>query len=663
MLRQLNRLEKTRNFFILAFVIMMAVSLVFFYRPMASDIASGEVNKTLATVGSEQVTVGEVAAQKDALTRRFQGRLPVSTNRVLDGLISQRLLRQESARLGLTPTDVEVATEIRNQLKQANLETSDVEKYKQIAIDTAGSVKDFEQGIRDQLAIDKLRAFVTSGVVVSENDLVDDYKKRNTTLDLIYVPVTAQAFADKIAVTDADLQTYLNANKAKYFINEPQKKIQYLYLNVAKVGEKLPISDEELRAEYNALGNDKKSQGVSAQQLVLKVAKPELEQVVRAKADSLVEQARGKGEGGKISEEAFAEIVRGNSEDPNTAAAGGKLKGAVRRNPNKPDDPLQQILTLQEGEITEPIKFGSNYYIFRRGADVPKTFEDAKKEIEVSLRNRRAYKATADLATKASNMLKQEKDVRKVAGQIAAEANMPVSEIIRETPFIKPGDDVPNIGIAPQFEQGIADLNNVGDVGLPTSVKEGFAIPMLLEKREPRDPEFAEIKDKLTKDYQIEKAKETFQQRANELAAASDAAAFRDIAAKLGLKVEESKEFKIGSPLGVSGTNESLEDALFALTPNGVTKSAVKVGENMYVVAAATKRTDANMSNFAAEREQLFQSLAGTRKEQVFSDYLSSLRRRMETEGKIKVDKDALTKLKEEDETAMPQIPQMPPRR
>ena len=52
---------------------------------------------------------------------------------------------------------------------------------------------------------------------------------------------------------------------------------------------------------------------------------------------------------------------------------------------------------------------------------------------------------------------------------------MSPAEMVRETGYIKPGDNVPNIGTSPQFEEGIAPLENVNDVGEKTPIKNGFA--------------------------------------------------------------------------------------------------------------------------------------------------------------------------------------------
>ena len=117
--------------------------------------------------------------------------------------------------------------------------------------------------------------------------------------------------------------------------------------------------------------------------------------------------------------------------------------------------------------------------------------------------------------------MKETKDPQKVAQELAAEANMSAADMVRETPFVKPGDDVPNIGSSQQFESAIAPLNNPNDVGERTGIKNGFAIPMLVEKREPRIPEFDEVKDKVRSAVKEEKAKTQLEQTAKDIIAAA----------------------------------------------------------------------------------------------------------------------------------------------
>ena len=152
---------------------------------------------------------------------------------------------------------------------------------------------------------------------------------------------------------------------------------------------------------------------------------------------------------------------------------------------------------MTPGEITEPISYQGRYFILRRGDAVPKSFEDARKELEVSLRNRRAYSVAAELAQKIADTLKQNKDVQATAQQFAGQANMTAAEMIRETGYVKPGDNIENIGASPQFEEGIAGLENPQDVGDKTPIQNGFAIPMLVDVKPPRDAEFDEKRAEL----------------------------------------------------------------------------------------------------------------------------------------------------------------------
>jgi peptidyl-prolyl cis-trans isomerase D len=653
MLRQLSRLEKTRNFVLLAFVVLMAVSLIFFYAPSSgvqSTLARSQ--ETVATVGGDYITVGDVATQQENLKRRYSqfgssGFTPPAKT-VLDDEINTRLVRQEAARMNLTPTDEEVATEIRRQLKAGGAKPDDIKNYEQIVTENYGSVARFEQSIRDQLAEEKLRAFLTSGVSVSEDEVLEQFRRQNTTFDLVYVPVGVPQVAEKLNPSEAELRNYFEQNKSRYYISSPQKKIRYLFINQAKVGEKLDIPEADLRAEYDALAPDKKQKGVNAQQIVLRVpdGNPAAEAKVQEKAASLVAEAR-KNEG-KISEEDFAKIAQGNSEDPATARAGGRINGLVRENKNKPDDPLQKILALEPGQVTDPIKYNNNYYILRRGEAVPKSFEDAKQEILVSLRNRRAYKTAADLTAEAAARLKETQDVRRVAEEFAARTNMKPEEMVRETGFVKPGDNVENVGVSPQFEEGIAPLEAANQVGERTQIKDGFAVPQLVEKREPRDAEFDEVKDQVLAAFKIDNAKNQIVKIADDLAKdASSVDSLKAAAEKAGLKTAEAKSYRLGSPLGEgasASTSAALDDAIYNLKPGETAKNAINAGEVWYVVGLA-KRNDASVDEFAKQRDQLIQAAAATKKGQIFNDYAANLKQRLEKEGRIKIYKDALAKL------------------
>ncbi|MBK8147545.1 MAG: peptidyl-prolyl cis-trans isomerase [Acidobacteria bacterium] len=597
------------------------------------------------------MTVGEIARIK-------QGRMSsLPTKMMVNSLVQQRIIRVEAMRLGFRASDGEVANLIREQNKSPDGTPLDIKRYEQWAVQNFGSVAEYEQTVRDQISGEKLEAFLTSGVVVSEEEVLKDFQRKNTKFDVSYVSVNSAELAQTIKPTDAELSEYFEKNKANYYISSAQKKIRYVFLNTAKVGEKSKISDDDLKAEYEKIPADKKKKGVEGQQIVLRIAKPDFETKVMEKATEVVDRAK---KDGKITEEAFTELVNGYSEDAASKARGGKLAGLVRENPNKPTDPYQRLLTMQEGDVTEPIKEGSSIYILRRGKDVPKTFEDAKPELEISLRNRRGYTAAAELAQRVFDDLKQSKDAAATAKKFAAEANMGAGEMVRETPFVKPGDNVENIGKSPQFEEGIKNLENANDVGEKIPIQNGFAIPLLVEKKEPRDATLDEVRDQIAESVKLDKARAQVEEIAKQIASgAANAGALSGAAQSKGLKALDQKSFILGSPLGTgpsASTNEALEDAVFGLKIGEVTKTPLLVGDSWYIVGV-NKREDANMDDFAKQRDSLVQTMAQQKRSQLFSDYLAAVRQKMETNGEIKIYNDAIERL---DAAMPPSSPQMP---
>ncbi|HEV7646157.1 MAG TPA: peptidyl-prolyl cis-trans isomerase [Pyrinomonadaceae bacterium] len=649
MLKFFSRLEKTRNVIILLFAVLVIFGMVFFYAPHQGTNATrlSRSEETAATVGSSTVTVGEIAMEQASRSRMYQGRIPVQTRQILDSLIGSKLTAQEAERLGFYGSDQEVKEKILEQNKPADGKPFDIKKYEQQVTEAFGSVAKYEQQVRDQIAVSKLYAFITAAVNVSEEEVLNDFKKQNTKFDLSYVTVSSAQVASTIKPSEDELKNYFEQNKQNFYISLPQKKIKYVFLNQSKVGEKMALTEEDMKAEYDALPADKKRAGIKVQQIVLKVSKPELDGEVIAKANQLVEQARSKGPEGHISDEDFAQIARGNSQDPGTAANGGWLRGLVNENKD-PNDPTQKVLSLQEGTVSDPVKFGSSYYIFRRGAEVPKTYEDAKTTIQVSLRNRRSYTAAAELAQKVGDRLREVKDVDKVAAEFAAQANMSPKEMVRETDYVKKDDDVPNIGISPQFEEGIAGLENPNDVGDKIPVRDGFAIPLLLAKKDPHEASYDEVKSDVSEAYKNEQAKTKMDQIAKELAeGATSVAGLKSMAEGKGLKLQDSKDYRAGTALGVgneAGTSEELEDAVFALKAGEVTKAPVKIGDTWFIVGLNSK-LEANMDDFAKQRDQLVEQSLGMKRSQAFSDFLSEARRRYETEGRIKIYENVIQKI------------------
>ena len=162
MLKQLRMFERTSKILILAFVALMAFSLVLFFRPggSSSAVEPTKSSEVVATVNGEDITLGEFATQKQNLQMRYSqfggqislARLGLTDDKILDGLIQRKIAVQEARRLGLDASPAEVNERIRKTFSDAGGKLTfvdasgnlDMAKYEQ----RVGDVAAFERGVQ-----------------------------------------------------------------------------------------------------------------------------------------------------------------------------------------------------------------------------------------------------------------------------------------------------------------------------------------------------------------------------------------------------------------------------------------------------------------------------------------------------------------------------------
>ena len=158
MLKQLGRLERTRNIVILGFAILMAVSLVFFYAPgrSASNLDPTRNTEVVAKVGSSRITVADVARIRENYAQMLGGRMSLAqlggNKRFLEGLISKHVILHEAERLGLGASDAELADKIRKQFSDASGQFVGFERYKESVTARYGDIEEFEDEVRADIA-------------------------------------------------------------------------------------------------------------------------------------------------------------------------------------------------------------------------------------------------------------------------------------------------------------------------------------------------------------------------------------------------------------------------------------------------------------------------------------------------------------------------------
>jgi hypothetical protein len=85
-------------------------------------------------------------------------------------------------------------------------------------------------------------------------------------------------------------------------------------------------------------------------------------------------------------------------------------------------------------------------------------------------------------------------------------------------------------------------------------------------------------------------------------------------------------------------------NALFSLKTNEVVKAPIKYGAGGFLIFAATKRDEADMSKIGSSREDIRQTLTIERQTMAFDAYIKAARKRYEAAGKLRIYQDRIDK-------------------
>jgi peptidyl-prolyl cis-trans isomerase D len=645
MLRFFSKFQRSSKIVLIIFGFVLLLGLILFYVPN-QNISPNQVvgnraddGVVIAKVGAQEITLKDYRTQLLSTAQMYaQGRGVDQTiirmmkldQMVLDRLIDEKLMLSEAERLNFVGTDKEINETIHQTftdpdtgqwigrpeyLRRLRLQGQDPEEY--------------ENQIRKGFVANKMRTFLAAGVQVSDKEIEEEYKAENTKVEVIYATIDKDKVKDKPKPAESEMQAYYDGHKDEFKATEPVRKVEYIFIPTDKVT--VAVTDEMLKAEYEK--NIQKEPRASI--IKMNVATPADDETVRKKMSELKTRAQGSAE---TKPEDFAALARGNSQDP-TASKGGDI-GFIKKNPNTPNDWKQKAFNVGVGNIEGPFKNGNSYYLMKitEERDIP--FAEMKPTLVAGAKNRGAYAKANEIANKAYELFTENKDLRKTAETIAAEMKVKPEDLIRTTPYFKKGDTLPEIGSNPTFEKHIEELKK-SDIADKIGIPNGIAVPRLIDVIEGgAQLTFGQARNQIETKLQREKDMNIVQQTAtNYLTQAKTADELKALLAKDGIEVKTDANNLTGVPFSSLQVTRQIREAVLTTKQNEVAKAPIKTGAGTYIVFAATKRTEADMSKFAEQRNALRQRLEGERGSLVYDSYVKAARKRYEDTGKLWIDR------------------------
>jgi peptidyl-prolyl cis-trans isomerase D len=224
-------------------------------------------------------------------------------------------------------------------------------------------------------------------------------------VQILNFPVTD--YLSKVTVSDVDLQTYYEKNKAKYQSME-SADIEFLVLDIETLRQSVTLNEQDLKSYYEQnLQRLSSKEERRASHILITANKeaPEAEKkVARAKAEELLKSVKAK-------PASFAEVARKNSQDPGSALKGGDLDFFGRGAMVKVFE--DAVFSMKKSDISDLVESEFGYHIIQvTDIKAPKaqSFESLRPSLEADLKKEQAQRKYAELAETFSNMVYEQSD-------------------------------------------------------------------------------------------------------------------------------------------------------------------------------------------------------------------------------------------------------------
>ena len=373
-----------------------------------------ETEGALATVSGKPITQRDFDnAQRDRIERlrqqlgaEFDPRLldtPEGRKSILDGLIIDRALTQEVERSNLVVTNDRLREVIAGIPAFQDNGVFSLERYRAYLTAQGLTEAGFEERVRADLRKQMLVSAVLESTIVPKAVAEQLDRVLLEEREVRVLPVRADAYLGKVAVTDAQVAAFYDTNK-KDFETPESVKVEYLVLSAEAISGTATVADADIKAYYE---QNKGRFGIDEQRRASHILfAPDGGDKAAARKKAEIALAALKTSPGD-----FARLAKEQSKDPGSAARGGDLgffgKGMMVK-------PFEEVaFTLKPGETSGIVETDFGFHIIRVTEVKPaqvKPLEEVRADIEKDLRTQQAQKRFAEAADQFTNLVYEQSD-------------------------------------------------------------------------------------------------------------------------------------------------------------------------------------------------------------------------------------------------------------
>ncbi len=603
----------------------------------------------LAKIGSQKVTMPEVERTARRLGRQqFGGRsippgaAPLLRRAAAEQLITQRALVLEAERMGFKVTDQELRDALQKgqfgQVLFPNGQYVGDQQYEMFVNNQFDmSIPEFQDALKMDLLLNKLRTAVQGPVSVSKQDIEQEYKKENTKVKFEYAVVSIDDLTKQIKPTEADLKSFYEAHQQEYTNSIPEKRqVQYVIIDNSKLAGQVQVTNADLQSYYRDRQDQYRvPEQVNVRHILIKTPQPgpdgKVDQNAVKAAEKKAEDVLAKLKAGGD----FAKLAKEYSDDTASAQNGGSLDW-IQKGRTVPEFE-KAAFSLKKGETSGIVQSSYGFHIIhvddKQEAHL-KSLEEVKPEIEPIVRQQKAAALADRLAGSVINQ------ARSSSVEKAARANN--LEVVNSN-YITRTDTLPGVGIAPQLMDAIFAATPKGSpetAAAPT----GTVIFQVIDVKPPATPTFDEIRARVESEYKSDKTQSLLVQKTTELAEkAKNEHDLKKAAKEMGATLKTSDFVTPTGQVPDLGSMSGSASVAFTLKPGDISGplSAGRGGAVLRLV----DRQEPTAEEIAKGSDQMRETILTRKRSDAFQLFAMGLRKNLEKSGKIRINQDEMGRL------------------
>ncbi|WP_321862124.1 SurA N-terminal domain-containing protein [Burkholderia cenocepacia] len=326
---------------------------------------------------------------------------PEHRKQVLDGLIQQRVLADETQRLHLTASDNAVRDALMSDPMIASLKkpdgTIDVERYAQLLSFQGMTPEQYQERVRYSLSLQQIPASIVSSAFTPKSLAQRLSELAAQQREVQALVLKTSDFAAKVQPTDAQLAAYYDAHKQSFATPETAT-IQYLVYSPAAAAASAQPTDADIKKFYDDNPTHFRTEAQVRVSHIFIAAPGSASAADKAAAKAKAEQLLADV---KAHPDQFAQIAQKGSQDAPSAAKGGDL-GFITRGSTAGGKAFDDAaFSLKQGDVSGIVQSDLGFHILKATEVKPavvKPFAEVKDQIAVELKQQYASKAFSDNA-------------------------------------------------------------------------------------------------------------------------------------------------------------------------------------------------------------------------------------------------------------------------